>query len=414
MRNEKGLLVRLVLLLAIVSTARLAAAEPVIPTVDEAQLLARLAADPRLARAQADLEAARAEVLAAGALANPSLAYDREALTSGDGLATDYLRVTLPLELSGRRSARRAAARAEVAAVSAEAEAAGFALTIQALRSFRLAQYERTRAELLRTERAALASAVEIVRKRAAAGATSGYDLQRIELELARYDDSSSAAAAQLEAAQRELGAWLGVPSGVDAAGALELPRAPAALAASLAEALDARPEMRAATARIEGARSLERAAGRAWIPELALSAGLLNQQLTVDDSAWGYTAGLALTLPLLEHGRADRARARAQQRQAEAARLLVSRTLPAAIHARQAALLRVLERAQAVEQLQQTRLAQLLRSAETAYREGGGTIVELVDAYTTARDLRLHALELRREAQLAQLDLWLALGRRP
>jgi outer membrane protein, heavy metal efflux system len=414
MRNEKGPLVRLVLLLAIVSTARLAAAEPVIPVVDEAQLIARLAADPRLVRIEADLEAARAEVLAAGALSNPSLAYDREALTSGDGLATDYLRVTLPLELSGRRSARRAAARAEVAAVSAEAEAAGFGLTLQALRSFRLAQYERTRAELLRTERAALASAVEIVRKRAAAGATSGYDLQRIELELARYDDSIAAAAAQLEAAQGELGAWLGLPSGADAAGALELPRAPAALAASLAEALERRPEWRAATARIEGARSLGRAADRAWIPELALTAGLMNQQLTVDDSAWGYTAGLALTLPLLDRGQAEQARARAQQRQAEATRQLVSRTLPAAIHARQAALLRVLERAQAVEQLQQTRLAQLLRSAETAYREGGGTIVELVDAYTTARDLRLHALELRREAQLAQLDLWLALGRRP
>ncbi len=413
---------RLVLLLAIVSTARLAPAEPAlpsgsgsgVPTIDEVQLLAKLTADPRLSRIAADIEGAQAEAIAAGAISNPSVAYDREALVSGEGLATNTLRLSLPLEISGRRSARRAAARAEVTAATAEGEATRFALTIQALRSFRLAQYERERTELLRGERAALAAAVEVVRKRTAAGAASGYDLQRIELELLGYDDSLVTAATQLEAARMELGAWIGLPTGVDAAGALDLPRDPAGLEAALAEPLDRRPEMRAATARSQGARSIERAASRAWIPELVLTTGLMSQETTVGDTAWGYTAGLALTLPFLDHGQADRARARAQQRQAEATRQLISRTLPAAIRARHAALIRALERAQAVEQLQLARLAQLLRSAETAYRDGGGNIVELVDAYTTARDLRLRALELRRDAQLAQLDLWLALGRRP
>ena len=40
--------------------------------------------------------------------------------------------------------------------------------------------------------------------------------------------------------------------------------------------------------------------------------------------------------------------------------------------------------------------------------------IVELLDAYRTARAVRLRDLELRRDARLAELDLWLALGRRP
>lgn len=407
---------RLALLLAIVSTARIASAAPPppLPTVDEAQLLARLAADPRLALVAAEIAAARAEAVAAGVRANPSISYDREALVSGDALATDYLRVSAPLELSGRRSAQREAARAELAAVVAEGEAAQLAITLQALRAFRVAQYERARSELLRAERAALASAVEIVRKRAAAGATSGYDLQRIELELAGYDDALAAAAAQLAAARRELGTWIGAPVGAEASGALEIPGAPDPLVAVLAEPLHQRPDVRANAARTDAAKARARAASRAWIPELVLTAGLLNQDLTVDDSAWGYTAGVALSLPFFDRGQAERARAQAERQRAEATRQLLAKTVPAALQLRHAALAQAIERARSLEAHQLARLAQLLRSAEAAYRDGEGTIVELVDAYRTARELRTRGLELRRDAQLAQLDLWLALGRRP
>ena len=62
----------------------------------------------------------------------------------------------------------------------------------------------------------------------------------------------------------------------------------------------------------------------------------------------------------------------------------------------------------------QLSRLEPLLKSAETAYREGHSSVVELLDAYATARNTRLRDLELRRDARLAELDLWLALDRRP
>ncbi len=432
MRKEVAL--RPVLLLAIVLTVgaallalavgpvaaqpspEVAASAAPVPLVDEAQLLAALAADPRLALSAAELSAAQAEVVAAGVRPNPSLGFDREeVLPGGGGLAMSALRLSLPLEISGRRSARQAGARAEVAAVAAELEADRFALVIAALRTFRLAQYERARSELLRGERAALAGAVEIVRKRTAAGATSGYDLQRIELELASYDDSIATAAAALSAARVELGVLVERPEGADAAGGLALPPEPAALEASItAASLAQRPELRAAAARRQSALALSRAADRAWIPELVLTAGLLSQDVAVDDAAWGYTAGVALSLPLFDHGQADRARAEAQQRRAEAQQQQLARTVPAALRARHAQLVQTTARARSIEQTQLTRLAQLLRSAETAYRDGGGNIVELVDAYATARELRLRALELRRDAQLATLDYSLALGRRP
>jgi cobalt-zinc-cadmium efflux system outer membrane protein len=385
-----------------------------VPVISEADLLGKLAADPHLARIAATVENARAEAIAAGLRPNPSVSYEREAVFPDGGIATSYLRFSLPFEISGRRSARREAARAEVAAATAEGDVARFALVMHALRSFRIAAYERTHVELLRSERAALANAVEIVRKRTAAGTASGYDLQRIGLELAAYDDLIAAAEAQLASARLELGALVGMPEGVDAAGALEAPPDPAGLDALIEDAFTNRPDVRAAAARHAEAQALAREARRSWIPDLALSAGFLRQGADREAAANGYTAGLALSVPMFDHGQAEEARARARQRAADADHQVLARTVPVAIRARHQALVQTIGRARAVARDQLARLDQLLRSAETGYRDGGGNVVELVDAYTTARDARLRDLALRRDARLAEIDLWIALGRRP
>lgn len=390
-------------------------AERAVPVLGEAELLAKLAADPRLERIAATVDSARADAIAVGLRPNPSVSYEHEEVfPDGGGIGTSYLRFTLPLEISGRRTARRDAARAEVAAVAAEGDGARFALTMRALRAFRTAAYERGRVERLRTERAALANAVEIVRKRSAAGTASGYDLQRIQLELAAYDDLIAAAQTQLATARLELGAVAGIPEGADAAEQVALPPDPPALGVLLGNALAGRPDVRAASSRGDGADALAKSARRGWIPELSLTAGYMRLDVTADIAASGYSAILGLSLPIFDRGQDDRARALAQRRAAEAERQIIARTVPAMLRARHQTLVATIARARTVEREQLARLDQLLRSAETAYREGGGSIVALVDAYTTARSTRLRDLELRRDARLAEIDLWIALGRRP
>jgi cobalt-zinc-cadmium efflux system outer membrane protein len=410
-------LLPMIVLGAMLALARGARAEapaaPEPPAIDEARLATILAGDPRLARLDAEVDAARAEAIAAGVRPDPSVAVEREEIFPDGGLATNYLRLAVPLEISGQRAARVGAARALVDAAAAEGTGARFALSIQALRQLRIAAYERARVELLRVERVALAQAVEIVRRRTAAGAASGYDLQRIELELAAYDDLIAAAETQLGAARIELGALVGMAGGADAAGALELPADPPALEALLGEAVRGRAEYRAAGARLDGARALSRAADRAWIPDLAVSAGVMAQDVGGGSTASGYTAGLSLSIPIFDRGQAERARAEAQRRAAEADRRVLEREVPAAIRARHQALVQALARARAVQRDQLARLDQLLRSAETAYREGSGNVVELLDAHAAARDAKLRELELRRDARLCELELWLALGRR-
>ena len=386
-----------------------------VPVLGEAELLATLAADPRLARIAATVDSARADAITAGLRPNPSLSYEREdVFADRGGIGTSYLRFSLPLEISGRRAARHDAARAEVTAFAADSEGARFALAMHALRAFRTAAHDRARVELLRAERAALANAVEIVRKRTSAGTASGYDLQRMQLELAAYDDLIAAAQTQLAIARLELGALAGIPGGADAIDAVIVPPDPPALAVLLGAPLAARPDVRAAAARRDAAGALARSARRGWIPELALTAGYMRQDVSADATASGYSATLGLSLPVFDRGQDDRARALARRRAADAERQIIARTVPLMLRARHQALVATIARARNLARDQLARLDQLLRSAETAYREGDGNVVELVDAYTTARDTRLRDLELRRDARLAEIDLWTALGRRP
>lgn len=245
------------------------------------------------------------------------------------------------------------------------------------------------------------------------AGAASGYDLRRIQLELAAYDDLIAAAETELGAARIRLGVLAGAPGGLDAADPLALPPEPPPLEALLRDGVARTPEYRAAGARADGARALATAARRGWIPDLALSGGYIRQDVSRSEAASGYSAGVSLTVPLFDHGQADRARAQAIARAAQADREIIAREVPARVGASHQALVRTVARARAVRDDQLGQLELLLRSAETAYREGGGNVIELLDAYSKARDTRLRDLELRRDARAAELDLWLALGRR-
>lgn len=384
-------------------------------SLDEpAFLAAAAAADPRLERLAAEVAVAGAEVAAEKVRANPSVSLEREEVFPDDGIATHYARLIWPLDLSGRRGRRIAAARSDADAVAAEAGTARFELEIEALRVFVEAGHARLHLDLLRGERDALVRAVEVVRKRAGAGDASGYDVQRFELELAAYDDAIASAETRLFELRSRLGTLAGAPGElIDADTTLDLPDAPAPLDDVLPAALDGRGDHRAAKLRARSAEQRAAAAGRGWVPDLGLSAGFTSVDLA-DDTAIGYTLGLSFTLPLFDRGGAAAARARADRRVAEADARVIATQVPAAVRTRHATLGRRIEQAKTFATAQLDRLDGLLRAAETAYREGEGTVVELLDAYQTARDTRLRDVELRRDARLAELDLWLALGRRP
>lgn len=397
---------RFLLLATVVAIAcpRAAGADP----VDEGAYVERaLVADPRPRAADVDVDAAAAEELAAGVRDNPSAAADREQVFGDGGEAEHVLALDLPLDLSGRRGHRVAAAKARTAAARALRGATDVEVALDARAAYREAAYLRARAALLGDGRGDLARAVEIVRARVAAGDSAAYEVERVELELLEYDDELAEAELERDAAERALGARLGLGP-IETTGEVALPAAPPALD-SLASTIAARPEVVALDHLDEAADAEAAAAARAWFPAIVLTGGA--KSLGGDDAVrWGYVVGVGVELPLFDRGRAERARARVSRRRVEVARAgLVERTATRIAAAREH-LTRRRALAEQSAAARAERVDTLIGAAEAAYREGGA-LADLLDAYRVRRRAQLRALELRHDAAVAEVELWRAVG---
>src|SRR5262245_56584492 len=83
-----------------------------VPALGEAEFVTRVERQhPRLPVLASRIAAARAEIEAARVLPNPLLSYEREDVSAdGRRLPEDFVRAGIPLDLSGRRGRRIAAA----------------------------------------------------------------------------------------------------------------------------------------------------------------------------------------------------------------------------------------------------------------------------------------------------------------
>ena len=316
----------LVQLLLSVSIARAAEPTPVpgagTPRLTEAELLAHLVDggdDPRLRVLAARIALVRAQVVGAGVLANPTLAYEREELFPDRGsLSENAIKLAWPIDISGRRSRRIAAAEAEVAATHAEVASERNAIVLDALALFDEAVYQRLRVAEWSAARDVLAELVTVVAKRVTRGETASYDLQRLALELAAHDDALAGAQLARDTAQRRLAILVGDAAGRrDAVGTLGLP--PAGLAGGWDAWVGAEhPEVKAATSRKRAAAAALGAARRGWVPDLIVDAGLKTAE-GIEGSSLGYVAGISVALPLFVRAQGDEARAREAGAEAEA-----------------------------------------------------------------------------------------------
>lgn len=383
-------------------------AEPSAITEDE---LARriVATDPRFAVIAAQVDAQRAAITDARVRPNPSLSASREeTFASGRGFPDNLLLLDWPLDISGRRGRRIAAAAAGVEAAVADASYDQLLLLLDALVAYDDARYGRARVVTLEDARAQLGKLVDVVRTRRRAGDVSGYDVDRLELELAGYDDAIIDAQIELSVARRRLATHAGQPGGsLDAAEALALPVPPTG-----DTPITARGDYRAAMLRARQAEAEIAAAKRAWVPTPVVSAGLKTTDTGVA-TATGYVIGLGFDLPLFDRGGGARERGGARRRQAQAELAAIDRDARGAATTAAEELTRRIDQAKRHVETQLVRLPEILRRAETAYREGDRPIYELLDAYRTARDVRLRQLAIVRDARTAQIALWRARGHR-
>ncbi|ATG90189.1 TolC family protein [Methylomonas koyamae] len=384
--------------------------EPLPERVTMAQLLA-ITRDrsPRFAALAQRLEAADAEIVAAGVLPNPKLSYGRNDLltrqnTMYDGHVQQQVLLEMPVMIAGQRGARvEAAAKSELAAAAAiEAEFAELLREEWGLFVKQLA--DRRRSAVLQETTDYLGHLAEIVSGRNRAGNASRYDLLRVELEHKALQTRLETVANDLAADAGRLGVLLGLPEWKpQAAGKLDYLNVSTDLERLWAEAAKLNPALAAARLNESAADAgVERAERERWpVPTLQLGSAFTDQPY--GNASY---AGVSVELPIFDRGQGGMARANAEKRAATLARELSGASMRGELE-------------NAVDQLGKRRATRikfenevvgklngLKAMGEASYRLGKSSLLELLDASRSRTETQLTHLDLIQAEIEAELDV--------
>lgn len=376
--------------------------------LSEEEAVRRSLASPELATlGAAERDVALARTRAIPRFDNPEASLSRESVSGSAGRETEWhAQVSQSFDLSGRRSSQRHALRLEAEAVGADISRRRQLRTAEVRETYAACAAADDKLSIQRRFATRLRQAERIVSLRARAGDAAGYDLRRLRVEARTAEAQASLAEGELRAECAALAQLTGVavPEPTTRLASL-IPESPAKAAA-----VAARQDIIAREARLAAAGAEVRSAERSRIPDFTVGVGY--KRLSNDDgSAAGPTVTVGAKIPLFSNNGAAIAEARARERVREAELALARREVDAAIAAAAA------RAAAAVEAVREAReaaddAARLGTIAEAAYQGGESGIVELVDAYRTARDAQLEIVELTERAVRATITQSLEEGR--
>lgn len=383
-------------------------------TLRQARAIARRVSPELLAASEA-VAAATARERQAGAFSNPTLAYQREE-TSGYGQTNSQhiASVDQPIELTGVRSARRAAARLRREAAETRLATAEAQLDFDVTRAYALTVAADRRAMLAEQAASGFVRAGTVSETRLAEGDVSGYAHRRLRLEAARYAGLRAEALLARRTARLTLASLLAIAPA--SAGELDLVlddslvTMPVSLTSDSLRAIAARhhPELRMATHEARAAAADARLTTRERLPVPTLWAGLKNERVAGAGDFHGFVAGVSLPLPLWDRrgGAIDAASAEARRLVAEAeiVRRRIAREVDEAVEGLRA----VDEQLALLGPQLGAQAATALRAAQLAYGEGEISLVEWLDALRAYQEAESTFASLRAES----LIRWAALER--
>jgi outer membrane protein, heavy metal efflux system len=384
---------------------------------------AALAQHPLVEAARARADAARFERAAVGTLPNPvgtvwieNIGMNGLAAPGSGRETSTYL--TWPIEALLQRPARVRAADGALQTAEASLAVARRLVATEAVRAFfdvALAQEAAIEAE---HERELLEQLAAYNRARAEEGVTAEIELLRTQVELDRA--ATDAVFADVELARRiaALRPYLGaVIAHADAASlgvsVTAEPQSPGAsvppLPMLLARALDGRPEMAAARARVAAATATVGLERQLVFGQLGATVG--HKRVDGHDSL---LAGVGVTLPLFTRNRSGVARATSERLALEHDLAWTERTIVADVHAAHGATSRLARQLAGLQGSLVARAEDVHRLTLAAYQEGGAALLQVLDTTRVVADARLtYARALFAERQ-SRFELALAAGAEP
>lgn len=368
---------------------------------------------PRLALARQGIAQAEADRITAGTYPNPVVSYGRFRPGGGrrtvfEGSSQQDATVELPLLLAGQRAARVARAEREIEAARARVAAGSSTLAAEAGAAYVALLAAQRKAALAAGIQREVTRLRKVVAGREAGGAASRYDVTRLEVELGSVNAQLQTAHADVEDRSGMLASLLGLPGWRPRAAGELTPLRLDLDAGLLAQKVRNSPASLAAAREEAAAQSAIDVARRERWPVPAVAVG---RTWTSDPFGAANFLGLTVEIPLFDTRRGALARAQAdagaamlRRRITEAEVASSLRRLTSVIAAREAALVQF-------EKDAARRLEPLKRMAEDAYRLRRGTVLELLDAARSRYRLQEVGIDLAAGLLEAQVRLLGLLG---
>lgn len=379
-------------------------------TVDEA-VAAALQHNPSLRAKTLELGSTQANEITAGLRPNPVASYLAEQLGNRNVDSQQTVTLGQPIETGGKRRRRLESARAATAVTTEEIADARRQVILLVRKAFTNALVARATIELAEDNLKALDEVERLQRFRVERGDLSELELLRLQVQRFAFERDATDARQAGETARIALRSAIGpagVAESVEIVGALDFRDVSLDPSTLRRRALEARPDLRAAEAAQAKARAdVELARANAWwdfTPQL-------EYQRIGNDNTIG--VGISVPLRIFDRNQGEIARARSEVSRAAALRQAAATQALAEVDTAYAGVLVLRERVISLRDVYLPKATQARQTVEFAYRRGGVSLLDFLDAQRTYRETTLEHLRALGNLRAAVDQLEAAIGGR-
>ena len=355
-------------------------------SLDEAVALA-LVANPTVRAKEFERDAVKANEITAGLRPNPTATFLAEQFGGGsDASQTQYtLSIGQPIELGGKRQRRVDSARAATQVTGHELGDVRRLIVFQVKKAFNDALVARETLALAEENLKTIEDLERIQRFRADKGDISELELLRLHVQRFALDRDAADARRALQAAKIALRATAGpdrIAEDFSIAGDLLFRDVVPSPAGLYKRALANRPDLRAAeAARAKAQADVRLARANAWwdvTPQI-------EYQRIGPDNTIGF--GVSLPIRIFDRNQGEIARTQAETRRADATRESVAIQALAEVDTALASLRTERDKLVLLRDTYLVKAKQARDTVEYAYRRGGASLLDFLDAQRTYRD---------------------------